>query len=43
MALHAVFRSTDDLYVDELDVSDGGLVSFVGGGSPTKRTGYTRI
>jgi len=28
--------------VDELEVSDGGLVSVVGG-SPTKRTGYTRM
>ncbi|RDX80514.1 PRA1 family protein F4, partial [Mucuna pruriens] len=43
VALHATFRSTEDLYVDELEVSDGGLVSVVGG-SPTKRTGYyTRI
>ncbi|KAL2323484.1 hypothetical protein Fmac_027863 [Flemingia macrophylla] len=42
VALHAVFRSTEDLYVDELEVSGGGLLSVVGG-SPTKRTGYARV
>lgn len=40
--LHASFRNTEDLYVDELEVSVGGLVSVVDG-SPTKRTGYTRM
>lgn len=42
VGLHAAFRSSEDLYVDELEISDGGLVSVVGG-SPTKQTGYTRI
>ncbi|KAK7277576.1 hypothetical protein RJT34_22591 [Clitoria ternatea] len=41
IALHAAFRGTDDLYVDEFE-SDGGLFSVVGG-SPTKHTGYGRI
>ncbi|XP_061338120.1 PRA1 family protein F2-like [Gastrolobium bilobum] len=42
--LHAAFRSTEDLYVDEQENFDGGLLSFVsGGGSPPKKTGYTRI
>ncbi|XP_058748599.1 PRA1 family protein F3-like [Vicia villosa] len=37
VVLHAAFRSTEDLYVDEHEGYDGGLLSFAAG-TPTKRT-----
>ncbi|QCD97704.1 PRA1 family protein F2-like [Vigna unguiculata] len=41
VVLHAAFRSSEDLYMDEHEGYDGGLLSVVAG-TPTKRTGgYT--
>ncbi|CAI8614278.1 unnamed protein product [Vicia faba] len=37
VVLHAAFRSTEDLYVDEHEGYDGGLLSFAAG-TPTKRS-----
>ncbi|KAI5395033.1 PRA1 family protein F2 [Lathyrus oleraceus] len=43
VVLHAAFRSIDDLYLDEVEIFDGDLLSVVGGSFSTNRAGYTRI
>lgn len=44
VVLHGAFRSTEDLYVDEHEGYDGGLLNSFVGGTLTKRgAGYTLI
>lgn len=42
VGVHACFRSTSDLFLDEESAVEGGLVSVVGS-QPVRLTGYTRI
>ncbi|XP_044497921.1 PRA1 family protein E-like [Mangifera indica] len=42
VGVHACFRSTDDLFLDEGSAAEGGLVPVMGS-QPVRLTGYTRI
>lgn len=42
VGVHASFRTTEDLFLDEESAAEGGLVSIVGS-QPARMTGYTRI